>query len=79
MGRRLAHNMRYILNKQRKDGRKAIEAHHGATKADYYHIYSDKSLKTHQDAATSFCKWADDNGINRINQISHDVVGRYCL
>lgn len=79
MGRRLAHNMRYILNKQRKDGRKATEAHHGATEADYYHIYSDKSLKTHQDAATSFCKWADDNGINRIDQISHDVVGRYCL
>ena len=49
MGRRLAHNMRYILNKQRKDGRKVTEAHHGATKADYYHIYSDKSLKTHQD------------------------------
>ena len=45
MGRRLAHNMRYILNKQRKDGRKATEAHHGETKADYYHIYSDKSLK----------------------------------
>lgn len=72
-------HMQYLLKMQRNNAFRAKNRHHGATHADYTHIYSDKSLTTHEKAVESFCKWAETQDIKRINQINHDVIGNYCL
>lgn len=75
----LENHMQYMIKKQFNKRTEAKNAHHGSQKADYTHIYSRNSLNTHTRAIHKFCVWAKENQIKRIRQISHEVVGNYCL
>lgn len=75
---------RTLLRKQRFDaryvrgGRAAFKAHHGSN-ADYYHIYTDNSLKAHLSALKRFAAYCADNEIKRLMDITTSDIGNYAL
>lgn len=71
--------MSYLLRQQRQAGKHAQNAHHGATNADYTHIYSDNSLDRHVKAAASFAKWGKEHGVTHTTDINHEKLGEYCM
>ena len=75
----LENHMQYMIRKQFNGRTRSQNKHHGAKKADYMHVYSNNSLKTHERAIHKFCSWAKENRIKRIRQINYDVIGNYCL
>lgn len=74
----LEHSMIYLLKQQRKNGIRANNVHHGAKHADYEHIYSANSLQRHETAVKNFAKWAKNNEIRRLKDVSHQTIGDYC-
>ena len=44
----------------------------------YEHIYSANSLQRHEIAVKNFAKWAKNNGIKRLKNVSHQTIGDYC-
>lgn len=71
--------MRFLLRQQWQAGKHAQNAHHGATNADYTHIYSENSLNRHIKAAASFAKWGKEHGVTHTTEISHEKLGEYCM
>ena len=71
--------MSYLLRQQRQAGKHAQNAHHGATNADYTHIYSNNSLDRHTKAAASFAKWGKEHGVTHTTDINHEKLGEYCM
>lgn len=63
---------------QKTKGRQSYKEHHGSN-ADYYHIYTDNSLKAHMSALKRFSAYCVQHDIKRLMDITNQDIGNYAL